>query len=95
MAFNFNMLNLFNQATVLAVQTNITGLNPDIAGLKLPATVTDEPSALNYILTNGIVDNFNGFLNDPAAPQRKQTAYGFSNRFQDGRGIRLGLRFRF
>ncbi|MCI0663598.1 MAG: TonB-dependent receptor [Acidobacteria bacterium] len=95
LAFNFNMLNLFNQATVLGVQTNVTGLNPDIAGLKLPATVTDEPSALNYILTNGIVDNFNAFLNDPAAPQRKQTATGFSNRFQDGRGIRLGLRFRF
>jgi len=63
--------------------------------LKLPATVTDEPSAINYILTNGIASNFNAFLNDPAFPQRKQTATGFSNRFQDGRGIRLGLRFTF
>lgn len=95
MAFDFNVINLFNQATVLGVQTNVSGINPSIAQLNLPATVTDEPSALNYILTNGIVDRFNAFLNDPSAPQRKQTATGIANNFQSGRGVRLGFRFTF
>jgi hypothetical protein len=77
------------------VQTNLNGINPSISTLKLPATAQTPGSAINYILTNGIVDNFNAFLNDPTAPQRKQTAAGLGNRFQDGRGIRLGLTFKF
>src|SRR6266542_2853424 len=95
LAFDFNVINLFNQATVLGVQTNLNGIDPSIGTLKLPATIKTAADAINYILTNGIVDNFNAFLNDPAFPQRKQTASGFSNRFQDVRGIRVGLRFTF
>ncbi|HEX5083305.1 MAG TPA: hypothetical protein VFY40_14765, partial [Blastocatellia bacterium] len=94
-AFDFNVTNLFNQASVLGVQTNLNAVNPSVATLNLPASVATTADAINYILTNGIVDNFNAFLNDPTAPQRKQTAAGLSNRFQDGRGIRLGVRFTF
>jgi hypothetical protein len=94
-AFDFNVFNLFNQATTLGLQTNLNGINPSISTLNLPATAQTPGSAINYILTNGIVNNFNAFLNDPAFPQRKQTAAGFANRFQGGREIRLGLRFTF
>lgn len=93
--FEFNVINIFNEANVTSIVTNPAAINPSLAGLKLPATVTDEPKALNYILTNGIVSNFQAYLNDPALPQRKQTAYGFANGFQGGRQVRLGVRFTF
>jgi hypothetical protein len=95
LAFDFNVLNLFNQASVLGVQSSLNAVNPSIGTLGLPASVTDEPKALNYLLTNGIVNQFNTFLNNPAFPERKQTATGFANNFQGGRGIRLGVRFTF
>lgn len=93
--FDFNVLNIFNEANVLSIVTRPAAINPSLAQLGLPAAVNDEPKALNYILTNGILNNFNTYLNDPAAPQRKQTALGLSDSFQGGRQIRLGLRFTF
>ncbi len=93
--FDFNVLNIFNEANVLSIVTDPGAINPSIATLKLPASVTDEPKALNYILTNGILSNYQAFLNDATAPQRKQTALGLANGFQGGRQIRLGLRFTF
>ncbi len=93
--FNFNVLNLFNQATVLGVQTNLNAINPSVGTLGLSATAPTQADVINLILTNGIVNNFNTFLNNPTTPERKQTAAGFSNRYQDGRGIRLGFRFTF
>jgi hypothetical protein len=96
LAFDFNVTNLFNQATVLGIQTNLSAINPALKTLPgLPSTVKTQGDLINYILTNGIVDQFNAFLNDPAFPERKQTATGLSNRYQDGRGIRLGVRFTF
>ena len=93
--FDFNVLNVFNEANVLTIVTEPGAINPSIATLGLPASITDEPKALNYVLTNGILSNYQAFLNDPAAPQRKQTAQGLPNSFQGGRQIRLGLRFTF
>jgi len=95
LSFDFNVINIFNEANVLTIVTDPAAINPSIGTLNLPASVTDEPSALNYILTNGILSNFNAYLNDPSAPQRKQTALGLSNGFQGGREIRLGVRFTF
>jgi hypothetical protein len=82
-----------NEANVMGVQSNVNAINPSIASLKLP--VADEPEALNYVLTKGIINEFNAFLNDPTNPQRKQTAVGMGNSFQSGRGARLGVRFTF
>jgi hypothetical protein len=93
LTFNFNVLNIFNEANVLGVVRTPAGINPTPTTLRLPKT--DEPSALKQVLNTGIVSEFNAFLNDPALPQRKNTAYGFNNAFQGVRQIRLGVRFTF
>lgn len=93
LTFEFNALNLFNESNVLDNETSYNAINPSIGTLKL--NVPDEPAALNYILSKGITNEFNAFLNDPAAPQRKQTALGLPTSFQTGRAIRLGVRFTF
>jgi hypothetical protein len=92
---SFNVLNLFNEMNITSQEDRPAFLSTSIAGLRLPASVTDEPSALNYVLTNGITSNFEAFLNDPANPQRKQTALGFANGYQGPRGIRVGFRLFF
>lgn len=93
LTFQVNFLNLFDEANVLGKSNSPAAVNPSIATLRLP--VTDEPKALNYILTNGIVPNFESYLNDPANPQRKNTAFGMANAFQGPRAVRLGVKFTF
>jgi hypothetical protein len=93
--FDFNVINLFNEANTLTVVRTPASVNPDRATLNLPASVNSNGAALGYILTNGIVSNFNNYLNNPANPERKNTALGFANGFQGGRQIRLGVRFTF
>lgn len=95
LAFNFNVLNLFNEANVLGKVNTPAGVNPSLSNLGLPASINTEPKELNYILTNGIVSNIQAYLNDPANPQRKNTAYGFANSFQGGRQVRMGVGFSF
>lgn len=93
LTFELNVLNLFDEANVLGRNTLRAGVNPSIATLGLP--VSGEPAALNYILTNGIVSNWDAYINSTAAPQRKNTAYGMDNLFQGPRAVRLGVRFSF
>ncbi len=95
LAFDFNVINLFNEANVLGVSNTPSSVGTSIAGLKLPSNVTTEPQAINYVLTNGITSNFNAFVNDPAAPERKNTGYRFDNNWQGGRAIRFAFRFNF
>ncbi len=93
LVFEFNVLNVFDEANVLGRNTSPAGVNPSIATLRLP--VANEPEALNYILTNGIMSNWNTYINDATAPQRRNTAYGMDNLFQGPRAIRLGVKFNF
>ena len=95
LVFDFNVLNLFNEANVLYFVDTPAGINPSLGTLGLPATVTNEPQALNYILTNGITSQFQAYLNSTTAPQRKNTAVGLANSFQGGRQVRFGVRFTF
>lgn len=101
LAFNFNVINIFNEANVLGVQTQVLGSGTTSAsGTSLnlrnsAGAVLDEASAINLLLTQGILTQVNAFLNDTAAPQRRTTAYGLPNSFQGGRQIRFGVRFDF
>lgn len=92
---NFNVLNLFNEANVLGLVNTPAGVNPSLATLGLPTSINDEPKEIKYILTNGIVNEFNAYLNSAANPQRKNTAYGLANSFQGGRQVRFGVGFTF
>lgn len=93
LSIELNISNLFDEANILRKLNTPAGVNPSISTLRLP--VTNEPEALNYILTNGILPNFETYLNDAAAPQRKNTAFGMANAFQDARTIRLGAKLMF
>ncbi len=93
MSIDLNILNLFNEDNVLTFNSVPHGVNPSISTLGLP--VADEPEALNYVLTNGIVPQFEAYLNNPTAPQRKNTAWGMANSFQGFRTVRFGVKFNF
>lgn len=95
LVFDFNVLNLFNEANTLYLADTPAGINPSLGTLGLPASVTNEPQALNYILTNGITTQLNAYLNSTTAPQRRNTAWGLPNSFQGGRQVRFGVRFTF
>ncbi len=88
-----NVLNLFDEKNVLGLYSLPAGVNPSIGTLGLP--VADEPEALNYILSNGIVPQFNAYLNSPTAPQRKNSALGMADTFQGFRAVRVGVKFHF
>lgn len=93
LTFELYVDNLFDEENVLGVNTTPNGVGFSIANLNLP--VADEPEALNYVLTNGIVPNINAMLDDPARPQNRNTAYGMANSFQGARSVRLGVKFQF
>ncbi len=93
MSLEANVLNLFDEDNILGLYTSPAGVNPSIGTLGLP--VANEPEALNYVLTNGIVPQFNAYLNNPASPQRRDSARGMANSFQGFRAVRVGVKFNF
>lgn len=99
---SFNVINLFNEANVLNANTtyNGTGINTSAAASSLnlrnpDGTVMNEPQAINKLLTTGILNEVNAFFGSTAAPERRNTALGFDNTYQNGRAIRWGVRFQF
>jgi hypothetical protein len=95
LVFDFNVLNLFNEANTLYLVDTPAAVNPSLSTLGLPASVVDEPTALNYLLSNGITAQLNAYLNSTTSPQRRNTAYGLGNSFQGPRQVRFGVRFTF
>ncbi len=91
--FDFNVINLFNEANILDRFNDPGGINPSPSGLGLASL--DEPTLLKRLLTQGILTEYRNFLNDTASPQRKNTALGLANSFQGGRQVRMGVRFTF
>jgi hypothetical protein len=57
--------------------------------------VLDEVAAINYLLTNGILDRVQAYVNNPATPQLTNSARGLPTGFQGARSVRLGVRFTF
>ena len=92
--FLFNVLNVFNNASPLNAFTQTVGTGT-VTGATLNYTPSDEVSAINRLLTQGILNDVNSYINSAAAPQRRNTAVGLTNNFQGGRSIRLGVRFTF
>ena len=72
MSLEMNVLNLFNEDNVLGVYNAAASTQHRHAGLP----VADEPEALNYVLTNGIVLAVQRVPERPGAPQRKDTLPG-------------------
>lgn len=95
LAFDFNVINIFNESNILGRVNTPSNVSTSIAGLGLPSAVDNEPKAINYVLTNGILSNFEAFYNNPATPERKNTALGLANSYQAGRQVRFALRFSF
>ncbi len=96
--FDVTLSNLFNEMNTLGISSNPAWLSASTSGLNLPQAVKDggEPAALNYVLTNGIVKEFDtNFLGDSTKPERRDTSLHMANSFQSGRTIRLGIRFSF
>ncbi|HXG64028.1 MAG TPA: TonB-dependent receptor [Blastocatellia bacterium] len=89
--FDANVLNLFNESNALTAFNQIVGTGTTGANLNLG----DEPETINRLLTQGVLNEVLAFLNDPAAPQRRNTALGLPTFFQAGRQVRLGVRFSF
>ncbi|MCI0486025.1 MAG: TonB-dependent receptor [Blastocatellia bacterium] len=90
LAFQVNVLNLFDEANITRVQFLRSAVNMG-GGLGLG----DEPTTINRLLTSGIRNEIEAFLTDPAFPQRLNTSYGMPNIFQGGRQIRMGAKFTF
>jgi hypothetical protein len=90
LAFDFNVLNLFNEDNVLQVQRTLGAVT-----LGGNLGLGDEPATINRLLTTGIQSEIEAYLNNPASPERKQTSYGLPIQFQGPRQVRLGVRFSF
>jgi hypothetical protein len=92
--FDLNVINLFNEDNILGLSTQVLGTGTTNAG-NLGLGNIDEPAAINRLLNQGILSQVNAFLNDPANPQRRTTAYGLANAFQGGRQVRMGVKYTF
>ncbi len=89
LAFDFNVINLFDESNVLQVQRTLSTTVLGALGLG------DEPTTINRLLTSGIQTEIEAFLRDPSRPDRLQTSYGLPNSFQGSRSVRLGVRYTF
>jgi len=97
--FDFNAINAFNQVTITSRNTGFVGTgatNANNLGLRdANGAVLSTPAAINYLLTNGILNQVRAYVNNPATPQLRTTARGLPNGFQGPRSVRLGVRFTF
>lgn len=93
MAFDFNVLNLFDQDTVTGVYPT---LNPSTAPVNAGAVAGGSQQAyVNGWTSGSLLPTIQTFLNDPARPDRKDIRYGQPQIFQGPRAIRFGMRFLF
>jgi hypothetical protein len=93
-AFDFNVLNLFDQDTITGYYPTI---NASAAGGANAATLTgnSQTGYANGWTSGTLLPAINAFLNDPNRPDRKDNRYGQPQIFQGPRAIRFGMRFLF
>ncbi len=92
MAFDFNVLNAFNEANETGRFTSISPTTFTAGNLGI-AGVTDETTAIQRIFNGGIRDAVMAAL--VGRPDRQDFRYNQPNAFQAGRNIRFGFRFLF
>jgi hypothetical protein len=88
--FDFDVLNLFNEANVLTIFDNISSVNIPATDIGLSANA---PAAEAQFQLANTRDKINAILNGPSGS--KDARFGIPNSFQGPRSIRLGFRFQF
>jgi hypothetical protein len=91
MAFDFNVLNVFNENAELGRQTNISPSN--FSGGLLGTG--DEIATINRIFNGGISTLVSGVVNNTARPDRSFNSFNLTNNFQTPREVRFGFRLLF
>ncbi|HTK27746.1 MAG TPA: TonB-dependent receptor [Pyrinomonadaceae bacterium] len=93
LAMDFNVINVFNENSVVAINQNKTG-----GSLKLSVTdvngCTTVLCATNYLTSNGVLSQYTAFETAKGAPA-KNIAFGQPIAFQEPRSVRFGFRFLF
>lgn len=93
-ALDFNVINLFNERNVIAVNQSITSPSISIDGKSLNIA-GGETDIINILLTQGLRTQINAALNNPANAHFRDNSYGLPNAFQGGRTVRFGARLSF
>jgi hypothetical protein len=88
--FDLDVLNLFNEANVIAVFDNISSVNIPATDIGLSANA---PVAEAQFQRTNTRDKINAILNSPSGS--KDTRFGLPNTFQGPRTVRFGFRFQF
>lgn len=92
-AFDLNVLNLFNEANVLGLDTNIDGLNWDF---EFDSVADNFIDAVNILTSQGVISQINSTQGTAATnPSHFNPGYKLPNLFQGPRNVRFGFRFIF
>lgn len=96
MAFDLNVLNLFDEDNVLGVYSQLTGVGTSLNGVNIGVPNGSEPvSLINRYNRGELLTAINNYINDPRNPVRRDVRYGQPNLFQDPRNVRFGFRLLF
>jgi len=88
--FDLDVLNLFNEANVIAVFDNISSVNIPATDIGLSANAPEAEAQFQRTNTR---DKINAILNGPSGS--KDARFGLPNTFQGPRTVRFGFRFQF
>jgi hypothetical protein len=88
--FDLDVLNLFNEANVIAVFDNISSVNIPATDIGLSANAPEAEAQFQRTNTR---DKINAILNSPSGS--KDARFGLPNTFQGPRTVRFGFRFQF
>ena len=93
MAFDFNVLNVFNEANVIQLDTNLDGLNWDFEFDSVAPSFID---AVNILTSSGVRNAINSTQGTPQTnPSHFNPGYKGDLRYQGPRSVRFGFRLMF
>jgi hypothetical protein len=94
MAFDFNLINAFNEANVLTLNQTINAPGFSVTGATI-GVAGDEAAVINVLLSSGIRNQLNSFFSNPANAHRTDRGRGLPTGYQGGRQVRFGFRLLF